>query len=168
MKEFNGDLKGFPEEVVEKMLERQVEQGNKRDVSVFEDSRRRDSFCGGFRWVETVEGHVFWKSVISDKNFDIFFQHYPKQQQQQQPTFPCVMWVWYTDIEQAIELVVVLKTKRGYLALTSISTLDDIDEANMATIWPNASFSDPRTKRVTKADAEEALSKQFNQKVEIV
>jgi len=31
---YKGQIKDFPTEVVEKMLERQVDQGNKRDVTV--------------------------------------------------------------------------------------------------------------------------------------
>ena len=35
-----GDIKGFPIEVVQKMVERQVEQGNKADVTVFQKKIR--------------------------------------------------------------------------------------------------------------------------------
>lgn len=45
---YKGELEGFPE-VVEKMLERQVEQGNKRDVSVFERSKFIGFFFGQTR-----------------------------------------------------------------------------------------------------------------------
>ena len=65
-------LEGFPEEVVEKMLERQVEQGNKRDVSVFECHKSASINSGGFYWSESEEGNSFWEEVISNKNFDIF------------------------------------------------------------------------------------------------
>ena len=33
--EYKGELKGFPHEVVEKMLDRQEEQGNERDVRLY-------------------------------------------------------------------------------------------------------------------------------------
>ena len=80
MKEFNGDLKGFPEEVVEKMLERQVEQGNKRDVSVFEKDSWADQPAGGFDWSSSPEELLFWCAIIEDKDFELFFKLYPKQE----------------------------------------------------------------------------------------
>ncbi len=80
MKEFNGGLRGFPEEVVEKMLERQVEQGNPRDVSVFEKYIGDDKQAGGFDWCTSPEGHLFWKVIIQEKDFDTFFERYPKQE----------------------------------------------------------------------------------------
>lgn len=74
-------LEGFPEEVVEKMLERQVEQGNKRDVSVFECHKSASINSGGFYWSESEEGNSFWEEVISNKNFDVFFERYPKKEE---------------------------------------------------------------------------------------
>lgn len=80
MKEFNGDLKCFPEEVVEKMLERQVEQGNPRDVAVFEKDRWADQQAGGFDWCSSPEEDNFWEDIIEDKDFETFFKYYPKQE----------------------------------------------------------------------------------------
>lgn len=76
--EFKGDIKGFPVEVVEKMLEYQHAQGNKRDVSVFEKESSAGRMEGGFSWVETIEGDDFWFYVINDKKFDVFFKRYPR------------------------------------------------------------------------------------------
>ena len=76
--EFKGQLQGFPPEVVEKMLERQVEQGNKRDVSVFEGWSCQSKDNGGFRWSDTIEGSNFWMQVIDKKDFRLFFREYPK------------------------------------------------------------------------------------------
>jgi hypothetical protein len=73
--EYKGELQGFPDEVVNKMLDRQVEQGNKRDVTVFEAGK-----TDGFYWSETTEGGNFWGEVIHDKNFALFFEKYPKQE----------------------------------------------------------------------------------------
>ena len=71
---YKGQLNGFPTEVVEKMLERQVEQGNKKDVTAFEK-------CNviNFIWSKTIEGQQFWEKVIINKKFDVFFNKYPKQ-----------------------------------------------------------------------------------------
>ena len=71
-----GELKDFPIEVVEKMLEKQVEQGQKRDVTVFQ--RNRLALTGGFDWSLTSEREKFWTDIIIRKNFDLFFVRYPK------------------------------------------------------------------------------------------
>lgn len=71
-----GDLKGFPIEVVQKMLEKQLAQGNKQNIEIFQIY----IFAGekGFFWEQTEEGIDFWIEVISCNNFDLFFQKYPK------------------------------------------------------------------------------------------
>lgn len=69
-----GDIKDFPIEVVQAMVDEQVKQGNKADVGIFQDCIR-----GGFRWLETKEGHDFWKEVIVYENFELFFEEYPKK-----------------------------------------------------------------------------------------
>ena len=73
-----GDLKGFPIEVVEEMLKYQKQQTGKKDISVFQNDRCQDACDKGFRWSETTEGHYFWKTIIRDREFDIFFERYPK------------------------------------------------------------------------------------------
>lgn len=71
-----GQLKGFPKEIIARMLECQEEQRNTRDISLFEGCR-----VIGFAWVDTKEKQNFWREVIMDKNFDLFFEKYPKQQE---------------------------------------------------------------------------------------
>jgi len=79
MKEYKGYLKGFPEEVVKKMLERQVEAGNKEDVTMFEEDRYRSTMQNGFTWIDTVEGIEFWNKVLDGGNWNTFFERYPKE-----------------------------------------------------------------------------------------
>lgn len=74
-KDLIGDLKDFPIEVVEKMLQKQYKQYGKNDISVFQKNRDSDV---GFVWENTTEGHNFWRNVIRCKKFDIFFKRYPK------------------------------------------------------------------------------------------
>ena len=100
---YKGELKGFPTEVVEKMLERQVEQGNKKDVTVFEGSSRAGRGMKGFCWAETVEGHYFWERVIINEDFDLFFEEYPKTEKTL--TFPRKMLVWNDPKNKQVELV---------------------------------------------------------------
>jgi hypothetical protein len=76
---YGGDIADFPPEIVEMMLQRQFEQTGKRDVSVFEDYRINCKDNGGFNWNESPEDNDFWKTVIHNKKFDIFFEKYPKE-----------------------------------------------------------------------------------------
>lgn len=76
---YGGQISDFPIEVVEKMLERQVEQGKKRDVSVFEKNKEQISLKDGFDWDDSEEDDEFWTEVISHKNFSLFFERYPKK-----------------------------------------------------------------------------------------
>lgn len=77
-KDLIGDLKNFPIEVVEVMLDRQMDQQDKIDVTVFQKLKTRDALRGGFHWDTTIEGQSFWLSVIHEEQFDVFFKRYPK------------------------------------------------------------------------------------------
>lgn len=78
-KDLIGDIKDFPIEVVQKMVERQVEQGNKADISVFQKNSCAIKKHNGFSCGETIEGGTFWSSILHYNHFDVFFQKYPKQ-----------------------------------------------------------------------------------------
>jgi len=75
---YKGQIKDFPKEVVEKMLEYQVAQGNTKDVSVFEINKI--ACINGFNWKETEEGGSFWDNVIINHNFERFFEEYQKSE----------------------------------------------------------------------------------------
>ena len=79
--EYKGELKGFPKEVVERMLDCQVEQGNERDITVFEEDRLAGytEGRGGMKWTKTTENLNFWDNVIVKRNFNLFFDKYPKE-----------------------------------------------------------------------------------------
>jgi hypothetical protein len=66
---YKGQLEGFPEHIVEAMLDEQVRQGNKRDVTVFENFKSESKTSGGFTWADHKLGHEVWKAVIEDKDF---------------------------------------------------------------------------------------------------
>ena len=74
-----GDIEGFPIEIVQRMVECQVEQGNKADVSVFQNRKSCSGGSGGFEWCDTTERHDFWQKVILNRDFKIFFEKYPKE-----------------------------------------------------------------------------------------
>lgn len=73
-----GAIENFPIQVVEKMIERQVEQGNKPDVKAFHKYVYKDAKGGGFTWENTIEGEMFWHEVIRNNNYNVFFEMYPK------------------------------------------------------------------------------------------
>ena len=75
-----GEIKDFPIEVVQAMVDEQVMQGNKADVYSFCNAKCADVICGGFRFDKSVDGFCFWDEVINRKNFNLFFQKYPKNQ----------------------------------------------------------------------------------------
>ncbi|MGL5913091.1 MAG: hypothetical protein ACRCZB_02915 [Bacteroidales bacterium] len=77
--DLKGHIENFPIEVVQQMCEYQVKQKNKFNPSVFAYDKMNDVNSGGFRWIETDEGHLFWEDVIAHEDFDVFFKKYPKQ-----------------------------------------------------------------------------------------
>lgn len=72
-----GDIKGYPVAIVERMLERQVEQGNERNVRVFERDRWAGKESAGFDWSKSKEGNDFWSPIITNQNFKGYFKEYP-------------------------------------------------------------------------------------------
>lgn len=74
-----GNIKDFPIEVVDKMIEEQVKQGNCPNVEVFQRYANADTADGGFNWSDTKDGDDFWMEVIDDGNFELFFEKYPKK-----------------------------------------------------------------------------------------
>lgn len=73
-----GRIQFFPIEVVEKMVEEQVRQGNKPDVKVFQKNVSAGKSIKGFSWHGTEAGHSFWEKVLVEFNFELFFEKYPK------------------------------------------------------------------------------------------
>ena len=75
--EYKDQLKGFPYEIVNRMMDNQEIQGNKRDLSVFEKDLKANATNGGFDWVLTDEKIVGWSIAINDKCFAKFLKLYP-------------------------------------------------------------------------------------------
>jgi hypothetical protein len=68
------DFDKLPQEIQERMLECQVEQGKPQNKDVF-----RDAITNGFLFDETIEGSFFWWEVLGNKNHKLFFEKYPKK-----------------------------------------------------------------------------------------
>lgn len=78
LEDLKGEIKDFPIEVVQKMCDYQVEQGNEFNVEVF--TEKEGLMFKGFNWGNTKYGWGFWTSVIICLNFDLFFEKYPKKE----------------------------------------------------------------------------------------
>ena len=102
-KDLIGQLEGFPIQVVKKMLERQVQQGNIEDITVFQREAASDKKQGGFNWRNTVEEHSFWDIIINGHNFELFFKKYPNLSTK----------VWIRGNEDRSEEVINELVKRG-------------------------------------------------------
>lgn len=76
-KDLNGDIEGFPLEVVKKMCEEQVRQGNKFDVSIFQEDSTSSKDMGGFNWKESTAFN--WSEIIEFHNFEFFYEAISKQ-----------------------------------------------------------------------------------------
>ena len=74
-----GAIEDFPIEVVQKMVEEQVKQGNEPDVTSFQNDATCEVSNGGFTWEKTNDGEEFWFDVIVYGNYDLFFEKYPEK-----------------------------------------------------------------------------------------
>jgi hypothetical protein len=133
---YKGELAGFPEEVVEWMLDNQVKQGNPRNVSVFEINRAANAEQKGFDWDQTTEDAKFCQEVISFKYFDVFFEKYPKKQLQKSE-YPKVMMVSdspITEENKGYRLVVFHYQPNAatpYFVYCDTENISDIKESSM-------------------------------------
>ena len=64
-----GQISNLPIEVVQKMVEKQVEQGNKPDVTIFQKACCEPRCNGGFTWESTIEGGGFWSRRNAGRKF---------------------------------------------------------------------------------------------------
>lgn len=151
---YKGQLKGFPKEIVERMLECQVEQGNPRDVSIFERYPNADQHSGGFNWRDTIEGDDWWSKIIYDKNFDIFFLKYPKT------SYPRVMMVG-NSYPLTRKRVVFMEKCGKFLTWDSADNLKDAENAILVTSWKYAEDIKPENpqKQELLTKAEELIQK---------
>lgn len=149
--EYKGDLKGFPAEIVEKMLERQEEQGNKRNINVFQRNIKAIQANKGFDWTATPEKYTFWHKV-TNREFEKFFEKYPKDK----PEYPCVMLVWRHDESTALKRVVFMEKAGRYLAWIEAETLEEAKTSLAISPWENAKPL-PKQINMTVPEIEKAL-----------
>jgi len=126
-----GELEGFPKEVIAKMLEEQVKQGNPENVEVFENKPWSMKSEGGFDWDYTELGNKW--DYVTDKDFDVFFAKYPKSSSAESK-YPKVMMV--SDDESRWINRVVFMEKGGYfLAWDSAETIEEAEEEYNVVCW---------------------------------
>jgi hypothetical protein len=118
-------IEGFPQYVVEAMLDEQEKQGNKRDVKVFERSSTASQSEGGFNWDDTPQGIAFWCSVIANKNFDLI----PQPQK-----YSKVMLV-SNDKKNWYQRVVFMEKCDTFLAWFRAATLEEAETTLEVSCW---------------------------------
>lgn len=95
--DLKGDIKDFPIEIVQRMVDYQYEQTGKYNVSLFQNYKTSDKHAGCFTWGNTAEGHLFWSKVIVYKEFDVFFKKYPKTMKKKSTNLVYIVGTARTD-----------------------------------------------------------------------
>ena len=152
---YKGQLEGFPKEVVDKMLYYQVQQGNKEDVTVFESNSLSNKVKRGFAWVNTTEEYGFWEDIIVYKNFNLFFQKYPKNNVK---LYPKVMLV-SNDRINWVKRVVFMEKCGYFIAWSSAETPKECESAMRTSPWKYAKdIEEPKIVEVTLEDVAKAMN----------
>lgn len=130
---YTGQLEGFPQEIVEKMLEEQVRQGNKRDVTVFEKnifaSKRNNGFDHGTAVFEN------WYKVKEHRDFDLFYAKYPKKDK----TFPRIMMVSDDpSFSESSKRVVEFEKNGKFFAWGEVETIEEAKNSMYINTWKYA------------------------------
>lgn len=154
-------IERFPQEIVDKMLEHQVAQGNLKDIKVFQMDRASAKINGGFDWDSTPEKSQFWNRIIIDRNFDVFFQKYPKL------TLPRLVEVRNNESSRWVKRVLVLIRKVGSINIYyCIADTDNLERSNwIKTITPWNCMREIEEPKVTELTIDE-IAQKFNIPVE--
>lgn len=83
--DLTGSFKGLPLGLVVRLLEEHEIWCKRRkhidvDISTYFDTIKnlKDGINGMFDWNHTEAGHFFWRKVLMNKDFDLFFDKYPE------------------------------------------------------------------------------------------
>ena len=127
--DLKGDISGFPLDIVQRMVEYQVKQGNKADVAVFQQAKDAGRDSGGFTWSNTIEASTFWGSIINGKMFYLFSDN----------AYPKVMEVSnHHDFTNSEQRVVFAEKLGRFLAWESGTTLEEAEHQFYTATWPYA------------------------------
>lgn len=136
--DLKGELEGFPIEVVQRMVDCQVEQGNKADVKVFQE--KNTNSYDGFSWQKTEDGFDFWDDVIYYRKFYVFFEKYPKEETSE-----------IENAKQEIDTHVYYRgvAGRGKEIISELVKLGGINYYNISAESKNCCYAiDPKNKRI--------------------
>ena len=128
---YKGQIKDFPEHIVEAMLDEQVRQGNKRDVSVFETNKCTSRYYGGFTWRNAKLSEEIWYDIIINRNFSAFQSQYPK-----------VMLV-SNDTKDWVKRVVFMEKGGIFFAWGNAETLEEAEKVYYTKSWLFAKDIEP-------------------------
>ena len=150
--------KELPVEIKDKMLEHQVDQGNKRDPEVFKNYRNANSYKKGFDWDKTPEGVVFWDIILNRGNISHFYTLYPKQ------NYPKVMMVSMypiTKTNPGKPRVVFMEKCGKYIAWYGAKTIEEAETELDVAVWSHAKDVEPENpkKQELLAKADELIKK---------
>ena len=129
-----GELNNIPDELVEIMLDRQEEQGNKRDASVFEKFLDISTYSGGFSWYNTVEGHDTWRNALYHRDFDAILKHPANVKNK----YPMLMWVGDTKERvkaKKIKRVVFMEKNGEFIAWDNARSFKEAECVTLAYGW---------------------------------
>ena len=61
---YSGELEGLTRKGIKNMLVNQALQGNQMDLSVFQENKTASKDNGGFDWIPSPQGLVFWQQTL--------------------------------------------------------------------------------------------------------
>jgi hypothetical protein len=168
-KDLIGEIENYPIEVVQKMCENQVAQGNEFNVKVFQKYSIIPFSKGGFDWAETLDGDYFWKCVIFNKNFDLFFEKYPKVEKANE--YPKIMWVGRTElaVNSKKQKRVVFMEKCGmFLAWVEAENFEDAEKTYKTRNWKFAKDLDESDINPAVEMTLEQIEKELGKKIKLI
>ena len=132
---YKGYIKEYPTEIVEKMLYYQEQQGNVRNLCVFENIKNPLRSEGGFSWSDTPEGVKFWNDITINRNFDTFFKLYPKNSIVFKEGEPYLVKCETQSESQTVLDYIYKKINKPSLILTTHWPLVLVDETSIVNIF---------------------------------
>ena len=93
---FKGQIDWLPDFIGEELMNQQELQGNKRDISFFENDIRAEMSEGGFDWDKTAQKREFWVRVLLKEDINLFLAWFKPE-----------LEVWDNNEESAIKTKVI-------------------------------------------------------------
>lgn len=146
----------IPDWIVEKMLDEQEKQNNKRDVSVFEKNSSAAIFEGnGFTWADSEDGYEYWCNIIRKGK-------YPKESKEEPKKYPRVMMVSdfkKTWSKRVVEFEKKIDGETLYYAWDSAETIENSLKSRSLVIWKYAKEIEPENPKQIELTLDEIADK---------